>query len=65
MLSSKNFDMQCAAAFFSVQRRRQDLTSMLINSTNWFSDTYPVAYMRGLIIGLYVIKNTSIEMSET
>lgn len=54
----------CCCSFLSVQRR-QDLTSMLINSTNWFSDTYPVAYMIGLIIGLYVIKNTSIEMAET
>lgn len=36
--------------FFSVLTRRQDLTSILVNSTNWFSDAYPVAHMRWVII---------------
>lgn len=58
---TKSWHKLCCCSFFFVQRIRQDLTSILIKSTNWFSDAYPVAHMRWLIIGFVCLQR----MSET
>ncbi len=61
---SKFFDMNCAV-FFTVPKSRQDLTSILIKSANWFSDAYPVAYMRRIIRFVSNKKTHLQRMSET